>query len=100
MRWQSRCGLALLLLAAPQFPGLAAGANNPPLVRTPAASFLSASGPSMLGTLAVPIKAERFGGSMQRALQDASSSPLLQRLITPARSLVPLQQIAFVQRAV
>jgi predicted transglutaminase-like cysteine proteinase len=57
-------------------------------------------GPDMLGTRAVPIRADRFSDSLRRAREDASASPILQRLIAPARMLPPLQKIAFVQRAV
>src|SRR5687768_5633458 len=57
-------------------------------------------GPAMLGTAALPIRAARFAEGWSRAVQDASHSPALQRLIAPARGLPPLQQIAFVQRAV
>jgi predicted transglutaminase-like cysteine proteinase len=58
------------------------------------------SGPNMLGTSAVPIRAERFADSLKRAREDASKSPALQRLIAPARRLPPLQKLAFVQTAV
>lgn len=63
------------------------------------ASFLM-NGPDMQGTHAVMIRADRFSDSLRRAREDASASPLLQQLIAPARSLPPLQKIAFVQRAV
>ena len=54
----------------------------------------------MLGTLALPIKATRFSDYLARARQDASGSPVLQRLIAPARGLPAVQQLAYVQRAV
>lgn len=54
----------------------------------------------MLGTLALPIRATRFSAYLARARQDASASPMLQRLIAPARRLPPVQQLAFVQRSV
>lgn len=57
-------------------------------------------GPNMLGTTAVSIRAERFSGSLSQALQDASQSPALQRMVTPARQLPPLQQVAYVQSRV
>lgn len=78
-------------------------AVTPAVAAAPTASSIStllASGPDMLGTHAVPIRAERFSVYLQRAREDASASPLLQRLIAPARSLPPLQKIAFVQHAV
>jgi predicted transglutaminase-like cysteine proteinase len=59
-----------------------------------------ATAPALLETTAVPIRADRFGESLQRAHEDASRSPLLQRLITPARGFTPLQQIGYVQHAV
>jgi predicted transglutaminase-like cysteine proteinase len=37
---------------------------------------------------------------LRRAHEDASNSPLLQRLIGPARRLSPIQQIGYVQRAI
>jgi predicted transglutaminase-like cysteine proteinase len=61
---------------------------------------LSGAAPSLLGTSAVPIRAERFSDCLKRARADASASPKLQRLIAPARSLPALQKIAFVQSAV
>jgi predicted transglutaminase-like cysteine proteinase len=66
----------------------------------PAPTNFFANGPDMLGTHAVMIRADRFSDSLKRAREDASASPLLQRLVAPARALSPLQQIAFVQRAV
>lgn len=63
-------------------------------------SSFFANGPDMLGTHAVMIRADRFSDSLKRAREDASASPLLQRLVSPARTLPPLQQIAFVQHAV
>jgi predicted transglutaminase-like cysteine proteinase len=62
--------------------------------------MLVVTGPDMLGTRAIAIKADRFSESLNRARQDASRSPLLQQLIAPARTLSPMQQVAFVQRAV
>jgi predicted transglutaminase-like cysteine proteinase len=61
---------------------------------------LFSAGPDMLGTHAVPIRAERFADSLKRAREDASASPLMQRLVAPARSYSPFQKIAFVQAAV
>ena len=57
-------------------------------------------GPSMLGTTAVRVRADRFSASWSRALEDASRVPAMQRLVAPARSMTRPQQIAFVQRAV
>jgi predicted transglutaminase-like cysteine proteinase len=94
MRRKLQCGLVLLLANAPFCASLSAA----PLAS--AKSFVAADGPNMLGTIAVPIKAERFGQYLARARQDASGSPILQRLIRPARALPTLQQLAFVQHAV
>jgi predicted transglutaminase-like cysteine proteinase len=58
------------------------------------------SGPALLGTLAMPIRADRFKDSLRRAHEDASGSLLLQRLIAPVRRLGRAQQIAYVQSAV
>lgn len=58
------------------------------------------AGPNMLGTQAVPIRADRFSDSLKRAREDASASPAMQRMIAPARGLPPLQKLAFVQQAV
>ena len=58
------------------------------------------TGPNMLGTNTTRIRADRFSGSWKQALEDASRSPALQRLVGPARTLNRLQQVAYVQRAV
>jgi predicted transglutaminase-like cysteine proteinase len=49
---------------------------------------------------AQPIRAARFSGGAQNAFADASGSPLLQRLIAPARSMNRMQQMAYVQSRV
>lgn len=92
MRWQLGGGLALLITSIPCLA--APGAPFPQLLARPTAA------PNMLGTIALPIKADRFAESLKRAREDDSRSPALQALIAPARSLTPLQQIAFVQRTV
>jgi predicted transglutaminase-like cysteine proteinase len=67
----------------------------------PAASMVIAGlAPDILGTSAVPISAGRFSDSIQRARADATRLPALVHLVQPARNLPPLQQLAFVQRAV
>ena len=88
-----------LFWAAP----LVAAALATPTICTAAAaapSTIESAGPDMLGTRAVPIKADRFSDSLRRARQDASASPALPRLVAPARRLPPLQQMAYVQTAV
>ncbi|HEY4071209.1 MAG TPA: hypothetical protein VGM04_06600, partial [Sphingomicrobium sp.] len=87
---------ALLSVAALTAPAHAAG---PQRRRAPPPTLLIA-GPDILGTQAVMIKADRFSDSLKRAREDASKSPVLQRLIAPARQLSPIQQMAFVQAAV
>jgi len=72
--------------------GIAAAAPN-------GTSLLIAS-PDMLGTRAIPIRADRFADSLRRAREDATRSPLLQRMVAPAASMSPLQKMAFVQAAV
>src|SRR4029079_431315 len=56
--------------------------------------------PSMLGFTAQPIRAVRFSVGAHQAFSDATSSPLLQRLVAPARSMNRLQQMAYVQSRV
>ena len=56
--------------------------------------------PTCSGPARCPIRAERFSDSLRRAREDASGSPMLQRLIAPARQLPAVRQMAFVQSAV
>lgn len=56
--------------------------------------------PAMLGTAAVPIRAERFVLELARARQDSRSHPAIQRLIAPARGLAAIDKLDFVQKAV
>jgi predicted transglutaminase-like cysteine proteinase len=81
--------------------GAAAMAASPASAATPrnGPSLLIAS-PDMLGTRAIPIRADRFAESLKRAREDATGSPLLQRMVAPAATLQPLQKMAFVQAAV
>ena len=88
-------GAALVGLAA-----LASSAQAAPPAQPPNRSMLAVTGPDMLGTRTLAIRADRFSDSLNRAREDASKSPLLQQLIAPARTMSPLQQVAFVQRAV
>jgi len=83
----------LIAVAAVVSPGTSAAAA----VTAPA---IDVSGPDMLGTRAVPIRADRFSESLRRAREDASASPVLQRLIAPAKQLPQARQMAFVQSAV
>ena len=72
-------GALLIGVAAMAMPAatIAASPNGP--------SLLIAS-PDMLGTRAIPIRADRFAESIRRAREDATSSPLLQRMVAPAAS--------------
>ena len=90
------CGALLMGLAALSSPSAAAAQTVSQARARPGLL----PGPELLGTFAVPIRADRFSDSLKRAREDASASPALQRLIAPARNLPPLQKIAFVQRAV
>src|ERR1700739_4543671 len=97
MNCRATIGALIVSVVATASPAVAAGplysaAPNPPA--------FSMAGPDMLGTHAVMIRADRFSDSLKRAREDASTSPLLQQLVAPARFLPPLQKIAFVQRAV
>ena len=55
--------------------------------------------PDLFGTVALPVKAERYYEGWERARRDASSLPAMQHLIAPARGLGRDQQIAYVQSA-
>lgn len=99
MRQDLQSALALLVVAAPLTAAAAAPPRTAPV--KPAVTMLfAADAPNMLGTVALPIRAARFDAYLARARQDASASPVLQRLIAPARRLPPVQKLAFVQRAV
>jgi predicted transglutaminase-like cysteine proteinase len=93
-----RAFLGALLLGAATLAGPAAAAG--PLSAAGAAPGFLTRGPDMLGTRAVMIRADRFSDSLKRARQDASASPVLQRLIAPAKMLPPLQKMSFIQAAV
>lgn len=96
--WGRVCRGALLIgCAALASPAIGAAATAPQ--RTSSLGLTIAS-PNLLGLQAVPIRADRFSDSLKRAREDASASPILQRLIAPARLLPPLQKMAFVQSAV
>lgn len=58
------------------------------------------SGPTMLGTSTVAIRAARFNGSWANAMQDATHNPVLLQMVAPARGMAPLQQMQFVQSRV
>ncbi|MEO7365340.1 MAG: transglutaminase-like cysteine peptidase [Sphingomicrobium sp.] len=56
--------------------------------------------PDFFGTVALPIRADRYAAGWRRAGLDASSLPSMQALVAPARGLSREQQIAYIQAAV
>lgn len=56
--------------------------------------------PNLFGTVALPVRADRYTAGWRRAARDASFLPSMQRLVAPARGLAREQQIAYVQAAV
>jgi predicted transglutaminase-like cysteine proteinase len=93
-------GTAILAICAPAQSAGTVAAGTSSLAAQPIRYLTSTPGPNILGTLAEPIRAERFAASLSRAFADASTLPAMQRLIAPARMLNRFQQIAYVQRAV
>lgn len=90
------------LMAGVMLAGAAApvrAADRPDLRQAPIFVIANAA-PNILGTTAIKIRAERFRDNLSRALKDASQSPLMQRLVGPARGLNRLQQLAYVQSRV
>lgn len=69
----------------------------PPIIVTARAMPIS---PDLFGTIALPVRAERYAAGWRRAELDASFLPSMQRLVAPARGLSREQQIAYVQAAV
>ena len=63
-------------------------ANSPPL------------SPDLFGTVALPVRVERYAAGWRRASLDASRLPSMQRLVAPARGLGRDQQVAYIQAAV
>lgn len=88
---------AAMCVAAP--PATAAAPIQPAAAQMPI-YVVGTQGPNMLGTRTVAIRADRFNGSWAHAMQDASRSPVLQRLVAPARGLSRMQQIGYVQSRV
>ena len=93
--------LYALVAAATLLPATSAAADSAETGRAQSPIYVIGNvGPNMLGTNTVPLHANRFTGSWAHAMQDASHSPLLQRMVAPARDLSPLQKLAFVQSRV
>ena len=82
------------------FPLQAAPTNNQRVAAAKAIAPSLSRAPAMLGTAAIPIRAERFVLELARARQDSSSHPAIQRLVAPALGLKPLDKLDFVQKAV
>lgn len=99
----SRPGQARVFLAASVLCAVspAAAADSPEsLLSQRPITVTAASGPNMLGTATVWIRAARFSDSWANAMQDASHNPVLLQMVAPARGMPPIQQIAFVQTRV
>ena len=93
--------LATALCAIATVSGTPAAADSIETARTETPIVVSGNtGPSMLGTVALPIRAARFTDSWSRASADASGLPQLQQMIAPARAMGRLQKVNFVQSAV
>src|SRR5688572_13991408 len=45
--------------------------------------------PDLFGTVALPVRADRYAAGWRRAARDASFLPSMQRLVAPARGLAP-----------
>ncbi len=88
------CAAAAVVHTPAAADSIEAGRANAPIFVT------SNLGPNMLGTVALPIRAARFAESWGRANADATRSPEVQRLISPARAMGRLQKVNFVQSAV
>ena len=88
------------LLACAPFATAPASADSSEGVRRSQSLLMVDPGPNMLGTATTNIRADRFTGSWANAMQDASGSPLLLRLVAPARQLTPGQKLAYVQSRV
>lgn len=97
------CRLGLYLgasLACALFAATPALADSSESLPRPKSLLAITPGPNMLGTATTVIRADRFTGSWANAMQDAAGSPLMLRLVAPARQLTPLQKLNFVQSRV
>ena len=98
-----RFRLALCLgaaVACVPFASAPARADSLEGVRKPPSLLLANPAPNMLGTGTTIIRADRFAGSWANAMQDASGSPLLLRLVAPARQMNPVEKLRYVQSRV
>jgi predicted transglutaminase-like cysteine proteinase len=85
----------LLLLSGMARAADLASVRQPPITVTG-----RAMAPSIFGTLTLAVKPERYYEDWERARRDATKNPQLRSLVSPARSLLPDQQIYYVQAAV
>src|SRR5688572_23467085 len=69
-------------------------AMSRPIIVTGQSSPVS---PDLFGTVALPVRADRYAAGWRRAALDASWVPSMQRMVAPARGLGRDQQIAYVQ---
>lgn len=69
----------------------------PPLIVTGNNAPVS---PDLFGTVALPVRVDRYAAGWRRAALDASWLPSMQRLVAPARGLSRDQQIGYIQTAV
>lgn len=88
------------LLACALVPATPANADSVEGQRRRGSLLLANPGPNMLGTATTMIRADRFSGSWANAMADASGSPLLLRLVAPARQLTPAEKLRYVQSRV
>ena len=89
---------ACALASAPLHAGSPTNQNRATATKAMAPALSRA--PAMLGTAAIPIRAERFVLELARARQDSRSHPAIQRLVAPALGMKPLDKLDFVQKAV
>ena len=68
----------------------------PPLIVTGNNAPVS---PDLFGTVALPVRVDRYAAGWRRAALDASWLPSMQRLVAPARGLSRDQQIGYIQTA-
>ena len=91
-----RVALSVLIGFAAAFPSIAAPNSSR---QCAPASRSVATAPSLLDTIATPIRAERFAANWARASEDASNSVAMQQFVAPARHLCRDQQLSYVQAA-
>lgn len=77
-----------------------ASADSSENVRRPGTLLIANPGPNMLNTATTVIRADRFTGSWANAMEEAAGSPLMLRLVAPARQLSPADKLRYVQSRV